>query len=123
MSWLIGLAVAAISTASDGAIPLKRGLFVDHRERCGGGHGYLYSAFDGENITSEATQVSEKLKRVSAVEYTGDYRASDGTLTRDKFVIKSPTRFSWSTRYGIFYLKYCPNASLPKEWRNPRNSN
>ena len=123
MSWLIGLAVAATTIAPSAAVPLRHGLFVDHREHCGGGHGYLYSKFDGQSLTFGAPPVSVRLKRVSASEYVGEYQAQDGTSARDHFFIKRPTAFVWTGRGGTFHLKYCPNASLPREWRDPQGSN
>jgi hypothetical protein len=123
VSWLIGLAMATISSAASDSIPLKQGLFVDRREHCGGGHGYLYYEFDGSNISFGAPPIKAKLKRVTSIEYVLTYRDESGNITRENLIIKSPIQFVLADRYGTYKIKYCPRSSLPRAWRNSERSN
>ena len=119
----LAIVLSLVSAQAGAAVPLKHGLFVDHRERCSAGHGYLYYEFDGRHLSYGAPPISEELKRVSAAEYVGEHRSDSGALVRDHLTIKSPAEFVWSNAEGTFRMRYCPESSLPKSWRGHHNSN
>jgi hypothetical protein len=123
MRYALAIVLSLASAAAGAAVPLKHGLFVDHRGRCGAGHGYRYYEFDGRHLSYGAPAISEELKRASAVEYVGEHRSDSGALVRDRFTIESPTEFVWSSAEGTFRMRYCPETSLPKAWRSHHDSN
>ena len=102
--------------------PLKRGMYVDQRVHCDAGHAYNYYEFDGDKFLFGAPPVSEKIRRVSVSIYSGEYRSDGGRLVRDRFGIKSPTRFTWVSRGHTYHVRYCPNSSLPRDMQEPSGS-
>jgi hypothetical protein len=113
----IAIALSLISANASAGVKLERGFFVDHRERCSAGHGYLYYKFDGHRLTYGSPPVSEDLTPVSTSEYIGEHRSDNGSVTRYSITIKNPTEFVWKSKEGVFRMRYCPRSALPKGWR------